>query len=170
MATVEVIILVKKPGTSGDNHRFMRAFFGTILWFLPFFTVGQTGDSAWIRDHYVKKEQMISMRDNIRLFTAIYMPRDRSSKTHPFLILRTPYSCATYGNQWMPFWNSYFREYLKEEYIIVLQDVRGRFMSEGNFINIRPFISDKKTKTDTHPLISIYRSMAPCHLKNPYQL
>jgi predicted acyl esterase len=50
-------------------------------------------DSAWIRDNYFKKEFMIPMRDGIKLFTAIYIPKDATER-HPILLNRTPYSCA----------------------------------------------------------------------------
>src|SRR5437868_5939655 len=53
-------------------------------------------DSTWIANHYSKLERMISMRDGIKLFTAIYIPKDESEK-HPILLMRTPYSCAPYG-------------------------------------------------------------------------
>jgi uncharacterized protein len=102
-------------------------------------------DSAWIRDNYVKMESMIPMRDGKKLFTAIYIPRDSSEK-HPILIRRTPYSSAPYGVQSFPesFWNSYYRLYLRENYIMVVQDVRGKYMSEGDFVDVRPFNPDKR--------------------------
>ena len=53
-------------------------------------------DSAWVRDNYYKIERMIPMRDGVKLFTAIYIPKDNNEK-HPFLLTRTPYSCAPYG-------------------------------------------------------------------------
>lgn len=105
-------------------------------------------DSAWIRDNYVKMEKYIPMRDGIKLFTSIYMPKDASEK-HPILMNRTPYSCQPYGeNNWRAFWSSHWKYYLRENYIIVIQDVRGRWMSEGTFVDIRPFIKDKKGNND----------------------
>ncbi|KIC91685.1 CocE/NonD family hydrolase [Flavihumibacter sp. ZG627] len=107
-----------------------------------------TLDSAWIRDNYVKTETMIPMRDGTKLFTAIYSPKDQSEK-HPVLMTRTPYSCAPYGeDRYRNFWDNHWRYYMREGYIIVLQDVRGRWMSEGEFVDVRPFIKDKKAKTD----------------------
>ena len=101
-------------------------------------------DSAWIRDNYIKKEIYITMRDGVKLFTSVYMPKDATEK-HPILLNRTPYSCAPYGeNNWRNFWNSHWRYYMREGYIIVLQDVRGRWMSEGEFVDVRPFNPDKK--------------------------
>jgi len=105
-------------------------------------------DSLWVREHYTKKEVYIPMRDGVRLFTAIYAPKDHSEK-HPILMMRTPYSCAPYGaNEFAHFWRSYALQYLKEGYIFVIQDVRGRWMSEGTFVDVRPFNPDKKGKKD----------------------
>ena len=103
-----------------------------------------TLDSAWVRDNYVKVEKMIPMRDGVKLFTAIYLPKDSTEK-HPFLLRRTPYAAAPYGKDRFPesFWNAYYRLYLREGYIMVVQDVRGRYMSEGDFVDVRPFNASK---------------------------
>ncbi|MEJ7913533.1 MAG: CocE/NonD family hydrolase, partial [Chitinophagaceae bacterium] len=87
---------------------------------------------------------MIPMRDGIRLYTAIYIPKDTTER-HPILMLRTPYSSAPYGaDAWRNFANSYARLYFRENYILVFQDVRGKFMSEGNFVDVRPYNPAKK--------------------------
>jgi putative CocE/NonD family hydrolase len=105
----------------------------------------QNEDSVWVREHYNKAEQMITMRDGKKLFTALYIPKDSSEK-HPILFTRTPYSCAPYGrdNFSARLYKSYWINYLKEGYIIAIQDVRGRWMSEGEFIDVRPFNPNKK--------------------------
>jgi uncharacterized protein len=102
-------------------------------------------DSAWIKEHYYKTERYIPMRDGVKLFTSIYMPKDSTQK-HPILLTRTPYSCAPYGeaNFSGNLWNRHWRYYARENYIIVTQDVRGRWMSEGVFADIRPFNPNKK--------------------------
>jgi uncharacterized protein len=101
-------------------------------------------DSAWFRDNYYKIEKNIPMRDGVKLFTSIYIPNDSTEK-HPILMERTPYNCAPYGpNEFRAFWSDYNRYYLREGYIMVVQDVRGRWMSEGKFKDVRPFIKDKK--------------------------
>ena len=106
-------------------------------------------DSAWVRDNYTKKEVYIPMRDGVKLFTSIYLPKDATEK-HPILMTRTPYSCAPYGEQNFRtgLWVSHFRHYARENYIFVTQDVRGRWMSEGEFVDVRPFNPDKKTNQD----------------------
>jgi putative CocE/NonD family hydrolase len=105
-------------------------------------------DSLWIRENYTKKEIYISMRDGVKLFTAVYTPKDMSEK-HPILINRTPYSCAPYGSDFSGrLTGSHWKYYCRENYIIVIQDVRGRWMSEGEFVDIRPFIKDKKSNND----------------------
>ena len=129
----------------------MKKFNSTlILCFITVILFAQTDqDSAWIRDNYTKKEQYISMRDGIKLFTSIYLPKDKSEK-HPILMNRTPYSCAPYGeNNWRSFWGSHWKYYMRENFIIVIQDVRGRWMSEGEFVDVRPFNKNKSgTETD----------------------
>ena len=101
----------------------------------------------FIKDNYTKLESMIPMRDGIKLYTAIYIPKD-SAEAYPFLLMRTPYSCSPYGP------NNYSsnlgptKDFIKEKYIFVYQDVRGRYMSEGNFQEMTPAIDHKKSNTD----------------------
>src|SRR5688572_28417174 len=107
-----------------------RIWLSFVLIFLVRIVAAQSSlDEAWIKDNYFKKEYKIAMRDGVQLFTAVYMPRD-TTEQHPFLFLRTPYSCAPYGEEnWIDLWSGHFRYYLREGYILVLQDVRGRWMS-----------------------------------------
>jgi uncharacterized protein len=124
-------------------NRFIFMLLGA-LYVLPAW--GQhAGDSVWVKKNYYKQERQIRMRDGVRLFTAIYIPKDSSEK-HPILITRTPYSAAPYGEQKLTpnLWNSYWNSYAHEHYIIVVQDVRGRWMSEGQFQDVRPFNPDKQ--------------------------
>jgi putative CocE/NonD family hydrolase len=120
-----------------------------LLLLIPILSFSQNEqDSAWIRDNYTKQEKYIPMRDGVKLFTSIYIPKDNSEK-HPVLMNRTPYSCSPYGeNNYRAFWNNHWKYYARENYIIVIQDVRGRWMSEGEFVDVRPFIKDKKSNTD----------------------
>ena len=117
----------------------------------------QNQDSAWLRAHYTKQEVYIPMRDGVRLFTAIYTPLD-TTHPHPILLLRTPYSCAPYGAMqwWTALWLGYFKHHTHKNYCIVLQDVRGAYMSEGDFVNIRPYIADKKTPQDVDEASDTY--------------
>jgi len=125
---------------------------------LPVILGAQEIDSSWFKEFYSKMEVYIPMRDDTRLFTAVYTPRD-TSELHPILIHRTPYSCSPYGeSNYLSLWNGYKKAYLSEGYILVIQDVRGRWMSEGEFVNIRPFIQNKKPgdideSTDTYDTI-----------------
>ena len=119
-----------------------------LLLFLPIFISAQNFDSAWVANHYTKTEIMIPMRDGIKLFTSIYAPKDKA-ELHPMVLKRTPYSCAPYGqNNLRDFTQGHWIEYLKENYIIVTQDVRGRWMSEGEFVDVRPYNTNKKKNTD----------------------
>jgi uncharacterized protein len=110
--------------------------------------MAQNDDSTWFVTNYYKLEKMVPMRDGVKLFTSFYIPKD-SAVQHPFLVTRTPYSCAPYGEStFSRVWSSYKIAYLKEKYILVTQDVRGRYMSEGEFMDVRPFNKDKKAKSD----------------------
>ncbi|MDQ0108519.1 putative CocE/NonD family hydrolase [Chitinophaga terrae (ex Kim and Jung 2007)] len=119
----------------------------SILLVLPAVTKAVNQDSLWMRENYTKKEVYITMRDGVKLFTSIYLPKDKSTK-HPILMTRTPYSCAPYGaDNYRAWYKNHYINYLKEGYIMVTQDVRGTYMSEGKFVNVRPF-NPKKGKKD----------------------
>jgi hypothetical protein len=125
----------------------MKKLLSCCLLLLPLFVHGQLSrnDSAWIAAHYDKIERLIPMRDGVKLFTSVYLPKDRIEK-HPILLMRTPYSCAPYGEQRYTERYSSRRDsfYFKLHYIMVYQDVRGRYMSEGDFEDVRPFIPGKE--------------------------
>lgn len=127
----------------------MRKTFLLLLLIACINSFAQNADSVWVVNNYIKKEIYIPMRDGVQLFTSVYIPKD-SSKKHPFLMERTPYSCAPYGeNNFNPdLWNTYLKAYLKENYIMVTQDVRGRWMSEDEFVNVRPFNPNKGSNKD----------------------
>jgi hypothetical protein len=116
--------------------------------------------AADARPLYTKVEAMIPMRDGVRLYTAIYYPKDTTTR-HPIHLMRTPYSSGPYGADRMP---GFFRglgggqllAYLNERYIFVFQDVRGRFMSEGTFVNVRPYIPEKRSSQDVDETSDTY--------------
>lgn len=125
-----------------------KKVFSFLLLFIAVKSFAQNSDSAWIAENYIKKEIYIEMRDGVKLFTSIYLPKDNNEK-HPILMTRTPYSCAPYGEKvFRNFWRNHYKEYMKEHYIMVLQDVRGRWMSEGNFVDVKPYNANKKNKND----------------------
>jgi hypothetical protein len=93
----------------------------------------------YIRSHYTKFEYRIPMRDGKRLFTAVYVPNDASAtKRYPILLLRTPYTVAPYGADRYKGSIGPSANYEKEGFIFAYQDVRGRNMSEGEFVDVRP--------------------------------
>ncbi|MCQ2145783.1 MAG: CocE/NonD family hydrolase [Bacteroidales bacterium] len=95
-----------------------------------------------MKETYTKTEVMIPMRDGVKLFTAIYEPKDKSVK-HPVLMERTCYTVAPYGeDKFMNFGG--YAKYVDAGYILVFQDVRGKNMSEGEFEEIRAFIENKQ--------------------------
>ncbi|HYK45636.1 MAG TPA: CocE/NonD family hydrolase, partial [Parafilimonas sp.] len=104
-------------------------------------------DAGLVKDNYIKKEFRIPMRDGIRLFTSVYIPKDSSEK-YPILMERTPYSVEPYGEDHYPTGLGPNRFFKTEKYIFVYQDVRGRHMSEGNFQEMTPAIDNKKNNTE----------------------
>ncbi len=90
-----------------------------------------------VRDRYTKREVLIPMRDGVRLFTAIYTPKN-PGRLFPILLQRTPYSLWPYGEEAFPEHLGPSPRFQAEGFIFVYQDVRGRMMSEGDFVNMRP--------------------------------
>ncbi|MVZ66880.1 CocE/NonD family hydrolase [Sphingobacterium sp. DK4209] len=107
----------------------------------------QENTAEYVKEHYDKSEKYITMRDGKRLFTAIYTPKDKSKK-YPILLNRTPYTVAPYGENEYKTSLGNFPEMMKLGYIFVYQDVRGKWMSEGEFEDIRP----TKTKENGHQI------------------
>ena len=102
----------------------------------------------YVRAHYTKYELRIPMRDGKRLFTAVYVPKDTAAGPYPFLMDRTPYNVGPYGEDGYPQHLGPSEEFEKSGYIFVYQDVRGRWMSEGDYLEMRPHIDDKKSPQD----------------------
>jgi putative CocE/NonD family hydrolase len=112
----------------------------------------------YTRAHYTKYDYRIPMRDGVKLFTTCYVPKDRG-QTYPLLMERTPYSVAPYGiDNYRPVLGQ-SEAFEKEGFIFVYQDVRGRYLSEGQFIDVpvhkSHFNSPKDTdeSTDTYDTI-----------------
>lgn len=117
----------------------------TLSTFLLFFLLvtgslfAQVADSTYIKENYDKMEVQIPMRDGVKLFTSIYIPKDKS-KAYPFLMQRTCYSVAPYGESNFKTSLGPSSYLMRDGYIFVYQDVRGRWMSEGEFTNMTPNI------------------------------
>ena len=94
-----------------------------------------------VEDHYEKTEHHVPMRDGVELFTAVYRPKDATSEhPYPILINRTPYAVGPYGEDRFPGRLAPSRAMTEEGYIVVHQDVRGRYMSDGEYDNMRPHV------------------------------
>jgi putative CocE/NonD family hydrolase len=102
---------------------------------------------GYIASNYVKHEFRIPMRDGKKLFTSVYAPKD-ASRTYPILLNRTPYGVAPYGVDSYPSSLGPSDEFARDGFIFVYQDVRGRMMSEGEFINMTPYKDLKKGPHD----------------------
>lgn len=97
----------------------------------------------YVSANYTKREVEISARDGVKLFTSIYVPKDTSKKA-PILMMRTPYSCRPYGPTAMRANLGPESSFTREGYIFVYQDVRGRYMSGGDFQWMTPYIPNKR--------------------------
>jgi putative CocE/NonD family hydrolase len=110
-----------------------------------------------VKANYTKYEYRIPMRDGKRLFTTVYAPKDQTER-YPILLTRTPYSVRPYGVDQYRTELGPSRQFAKRRYIFVYQDVRGCWMSDGNFVNMRPHLEAKNgddvdESTDTYDTI-----------------
>ena len=124
----------------------MPRFLATLL-LLPLLAPPPARETSDVRATYTKHEYEIPMRDGKKLFTAVYVPKD-ASRTYPILLTRTPYSVRPYGvdryrEDLGP--SSLFR---KDGFIFAYQDVRGRFMSEGEWREMTPQVAGKRSPRD----------------------
>src|SRR5499427_5533155 len=148
-------------------------FFQLVRVFLIFAAFGLTltdraagQGSEFVKTHYTKYEYRIPMRDGKRLFTSVYVPKEQS-EPYPIMMDRTPYSVAPYGEDQYKKRLGPSDEFQKSGYIFVYQDVRGRYMSEGDFLEMRPHIEVKESpkdvdeSSDTYDTIEFLLKHAP---------
>ena len=105
--------------------------------------------------HYSRKEVMIPMRDGVRLHAVILRPTD-ANEPLPFLMQRTPYGVDGATSDSI---NTRYTELAKSGYIFVMEDIRGRYKSEGKFVMCRPIGDHRDPKqvdesTDTYDTVA----------------
>jgi uncharacterized protein len=122
-----------------------RAVLVVLCLFFPAPLAAQGVD--YVKEHYAKQEHPIAMRDGVKLFTSVYAPKD-TSKKYPILLQRTPYGVGPYGAEAYRGNVGPSSHFTKEGYIVAYQDVRGLGHSEGQFVNMRPYIAKKEKPTD----------------------
>lgn len=116
--------------------------------------------SIYVFENYEKREYQVAMRDGVKLHTQVYTPKDNSEE-YPVIYCRSPYSSFAYGTDF----SGYFGflgpgpEFIKERYIFVIQDVRGKFMSEGEFEVMRPNTADWNDPSQTDESTDAYDSI-----------
>jgi uncharacterized protein len=108
-----------------------------------------------VKAHYTKSEYQIAMRDGVKLFTSVYVPKDTSQK-YPIIMQRTPYSVAPYGPEAYRASLGPSQLLMREGFIFVYQDVRGRYFSEGEFEWMKPFKPKKAGPKDTDEATDTY--------------
>lgn len=133
-------------------HLWFSSLMLLVLWLCP--VLAQTNrlasnsnsvDHAYLLEHYTKYEYQIPMRDGVKLFTAIYTPKD-DSELYPILLTRTPYSVKPYGEDLDPDPRGLLQFYASNKFVFALQDVRGRYASQGQFVHVRPVNPNKGPK------------------------
>ena len=107
----------------------------------------RTEDANAVRGEYTKFEFEIPMRDGLKLFTAVYVPKD-SSQSYPIMLERTPYGVEPYGVDRYPSYLGPSDDFRRSGYIFAYQDVRGRYMSEGIWEEMRPYNPNKTGSKD----------------------
>ncbi|HZH32415.1 MAG TPA: CocE/NonD family hydrolase [Pyrinomonadaceae bacterium] len=107
----------------------------------------EKGEKFDVRASYQKREFRIPMRDGVKLFTSVYLPRD-TSRTYPIMFTRTPYTVSPYGEDKYKENLGPSAHFMREGYIFVYQDVRGKFLSEGEYMDVRPYKPRKGGATD----------------------
>jgi putative CocE/NonD family hydrolase len=123
---------------------------------------------AFVRRYYTKREVSIPMRDGVKLFTAIYEPKD-TTRDYPIMLFRTPYTVRPYGPDEFRSSLGPSMLFAEEGFIFVYQDVRGKYMSEGDFVNMTPHVADKRgnadidESTDTYDTIQWILGAVPNH-------
>ncbi|WP_420456695.1 CocE/NonD family hydrolase [Rubrivirga sp.] len=115
-------------------------------------------DDDWVRQHYTKTEHRVPMRDGARLFTVVYTPKGATGE-HPILLQRTPYGVGPYGPDEVKSSLGPSERLMRDGYVFAYQDVRGKMMSEGEFVAVRPHIPNKAAgdvdeSTDTYDTVA----------------
>jgi putative CocE/NonD family hydrolase len=114
---------------------------------LAFASLALAQGVEFIKANYTKYEYQIAMRDGKKLFTSVYVPKDDSQRW-PIMFDRTPYSVAPYGIDNYRAAMGPSEKFVREKFIFVYQDVRGRNMSEGEFVNMTPHLDKKSGPKD----------------------
>ena len=141
----------------------MKMVMRSIMLLMVLFTIGnayaeqktESPREAYIRANYTKYEYQIPMRDGVKLFTSVYIPND-DTKKYPFMMQRTPYRVAPYGADKYKSKLGPSEAFEHEGFIFVFQDVRGKFRSEGEFVNMRPQDAYKRGNKATDDATDTY--------------
>lgn len=124
-----------------------RVIFFTYACFVLSYAAVPAQEKFDVKANYEKHEYRIPVRDGVKLFTSVYLPKDTSRK-YPIMFSRTPYTVAPYGEDKYPGLLGPSQHFMREGYIFVYQDVRGKFLSEGDYMDVRPYKPQKSSPTD----------------------
>lgn len=109
--------------------------FTALLLLLSLTTLAQAPKTA---DTYTKEVHLIPMRDGVKLYTVVYVPK-KLKDLKPIMLTRTPYGVGPYEEGELKPYLGPSNNFSKAGYIIAYQDVRGKYMSEGTFQDMKPY-------------------------------
>ena len=139
------------------------------IWFLiPTLAAAQQQQPFNVKEHYTKSEHRVAMRDGLKLFTTVYAPKDQSKKV-PIMLFRTPYGTGPHGLTQFKTSLGPSSLFARDGFIFVYQDVRGKGLSEGKFVVMKPVIpkregpGDVDETTDTYDTIQWILDNVPHH-------
>jgi putative CocE/NonD family hydrolase len=123
----------------------MKIWYSCLIAFIIISTAKAQTPANFVRENYQKYEYKIPMRDGVKLHTAVYVPKDASpTNKYPFIMQRTCYSVAPYGPDAYAQQVGPSATLMRDKYIVVYQDVRGRWASEGTWTNMTPTVTDQQ--------------------------
>ncbi len=127
---------------------------------------GQSVTDEWLERNYSKREVLVQVRDGARIYASVFEPVSEfmgsiGRSSSPVLLTMTPYSLKPYGlkkgetftekshSGYLSSLKSDMANYVADGYIVVYLNARGKYLSEGDYANMRPYISDTDGAVDT---------------------
>ncbi|GEM_PF-74365 len=165
LAALAALTLPIAGGCEAKNGTLAPGDAGTTTAALSPLTPAPKIGAEWVAANYEKRELRVPMRDGTTLFTVVYTPREAlraraGGGDLPLMLFRTPYSVGPYGEDEYPDKLGPQAAMMRDGYIFAYQDVRGRFMSDGEYLNMTPHVDDKHGPADVDESSDTYDTIA----------